>query len=290
MKLASFRVQDRNTWGTVDDMSVRDIGTVLASEYPDLKSCIAQGALEAAREASSHAPEYGADDVTWLPVIPMPEKIFCVGLNYETHRKETGRAMVERPTIFARFPNTQTGHLTNILRPRVSTNLDFEGELAVIIGKAGRYIAREEAFDHISGFACYNDGSVRDWQHHTHQFTPGKNFPRTGSFGPWMVTADEFADLGSRRIMTRLNGETVQEAKLGEMIFDIPTLIEYCSSFNPLVPGDVIVTGTPGGVGVKRTPPLWMKPGDVVEVEIDGIGVLRNGIADEDGGDLGEVR
>jgi 2-keto-4-pentenoate hydratase/2-oxohepta-3-ene-1,7-dioic acid hydratase in catechol pathway len=189
--------------------------------------------------------------------------------------------VVEHPTIFARFPNTQTGHLSNIVRPRVSTNLDFEGELALIVGKPGRYIPREQAFDHIAGYACYNDGSVRDWQHHTHQFTPGKNFPGTGSFGPWMVTADEFKNIGPRRIMTRLNGETVQQATLGEMIFDIPTLVEYCSSFNPLAPGDVIVTGTPGGVGVKRTPPLWMKPGDTVEVEIDGIGVLRNGIADE---------
>jgi 2-keto-4-pentenoate hydratase/2-oxohepta-3-ene-1,7-dioic acid hydratase in catechol pathway len=215
-------------------------------------------------------------------VIPLPEKIFCVGLNYEMHRKETGRAVVEHPTIFTRFANTQTGHLSNIVRPRVSTHLDFEGELAVIIGKAGRYITREKAMEHIAGFSCYNDASVRDWQHHTHQFTPGKNFPGTGAFGPWIVTTDEFTDLSARRIMTRLNGQTVQEARLGDMIFDVPTLIEYCSSFNPLVPGDVIVTGTPGGVGVKRTPPLWMKPGDVVEVEIDGIGVLRNGIADED--------
>lgn len=189
--------------------------------------------------------------------------------------------MVEHPTIFARFANTQTGHGTDIVRPRVSTELDFEGELAVIIGKAGRYIARERAFDHIFGYACYNDASVRDWQYHTHQFTPGKNFPRTGSFGPWLVTSDEFQDITARGITTRLNGETVQQAKLGEMIFDIPTLVEYCSSFNQLEPGDVIVTGTPGGVGVKRTPPLWMKSGDVVEVEIDGIGVLRNGIADE---------
>jgi 2-keto-4-pentenoate hydratase/2-oxohepta-3-ene-1,7-dioic acid hydratase in catechol pathway len=269
---------------------VRDVGVVLATKYPDLKSCIAQAALATAREASRHAPSYGADEVTWLPVIPNPEKIFCVGLNYETHRQETGRAVVERPTIFTRFANTQTGHLTNILRPRVSTNVDFEGELAVVIGKAGRYISRAKAFDHVAGYSCYNDGSVRDWQHHTHQFTPGKNFPRTGAFGPWMVTPEEFGDPFSRGIETRLNGETVQEAKLGDMIFDIPTLIEYCSSFNPLAPGDVIVTGTPGGVGVKRTPPLWMKPGDVVEVEIDGIGVLRNGIADEDGGEVDDVR
>jgi 2-keto-4-pentenoate hydratase/2-oxohepta-3-ene-1,7-dioic acid hydratase in catechol pathway len=281
MRLASFSVKNRATWGAVDSPSVIDLGAVLAQSYPDLKSWIACGAAETLEDASATAPRYSMEEISWLPVIPNPGKILCVGLNYELHRKETGRAVVEHPTIFARFANTQTGHLTNILRPRVSTHLDFEGELAIIIGKAGRYIGGDRALEHIAGFACYNDASVRDWQYHTQQFTPGKNFPQTGSFGPWMVTPDAFPGLAMRRIMTRLNGEIVQQAKLGEMIFDLPTLIEYCSTFNPLAPGDVIVTGTPGGVGVKRTPPLWMKPGDVVEVEIDGIGVLRNGIADE---------
>jgi 2-keto-4-pentenoate hydratase/2-oxohepta-3-ene-1,7-dioic acid hydratase in catechol pathway len=281
MKLASFSIRNRATWGIVDSPSVLDLGAVLRQSYPDLKSWIAQGEQGTLKDAIASAPRYGLDEISWLPVIPNPEKIFCVGLNYELHRKETGRAVVDHPTIFTRFANTQTGHMTDLLRPRVSTRLDFEGELAIVIGKPGRYIAKDRAFNHIAGYACYNDGSVRDWQHHTHQFTPGKNFPRTGAFGPWMVTPEEFSDLAARGIMTRLNGETVQQAKLGDMIFDLPTLVEYCSSFNPLVPGDVIVTGTPGGVGVKRTPPLWMKPGDVVEVEIDGIGVLRNGIADE---------
>jgi 2-keto-4-pentenoate hydratase/2-oxohepta-3-ene-1,7-dioic acid hydratase in catechol pathway len=281
MKLASFSIRNRSTWGIVDSPSVLDLGAVLRQSYPDLKSWIAQGEQGTLKDAIASAPRYGLDEISWLPVIPNPEKIFCVGLNYELHRKETGRAVVDHPTIFTRFANTQTGHMTDLLRPRVSTRLDFEGELAIVIGKPGRYIAKDRAFNHIAGYACYNDGSVRDWQHHTHQFTPGKNFPRTGAFGPWMVTPEEFSDLAARGIMTRLNGETVQQAKLGDMIFDLSTLIEYCSSFNPLGPGDVIITGTPGGVGVKRTPPLWMKPGDVVEVEIDGIGVLRNGIADE---------
>lgn len=281
MKLASFKIQNSTTWGIVEGRSILDLGSALASSHPDLKSWIAGGDVKAIRDASAFVQSYQLRDISWLPVIPNPEKIFCVGLNYELHRQETGRAIVDHPTIFARFANTQTGHETDIVRPRVSTHLDFEGELALIIGKPGRYIARERALDHIAGYACYNDASVRDWQHHTHQFTPGKNFPGTGSFGPWMVTPDELSDLPTRRIMTRLNGETVQQARLGEMIFDISTLVEYCSSFNPLVPGDVIVTGTPGGVGVKRSPPLWMAPGDVVEVEIDGIGVLRNGIVDE---------
>lgn len=279
MKLASFLINNRSAWGLVDGETARDLGATL--EIPDLRSWLQQQSLDLLQEAAS-SPSYKVAEISWLPVIPNPEKIFCVGLNYEMHRKETGRAVVEHPTIFARFPNTQTGHLTNIVRPRVSTHLDFEGELAVIIGKPGRYISRQKALEHVAGFSCYNDASVRDWQHHTHQFTPGKNFPRTGSFGPWMVTTDEFGQIGPKQIITRLNGEVVQQARLDDMIFDIPTLVEYCSSFNPLAPGDVIVTGTPGGVGVKRTPPLWMKPGDVVEVEIDGIGVLRNGIADEE--------
>jgi 2-keto-4-pentenoate hydratase/2-oxohepta-3-ene-1,7-dioic acid hydratase in catechol pathway len=214
-------------------------------------------------------------------VIPNPDKILCIGLNYETHRKETGRSEVENPTVFGRFANSQTGHLANIVRPRVSKDLDFEGELAVIIGRPGRYISRKDAWDHIAGYACYNEGSVRDYQRHTHQFTPGKNFPETGAFGPWMVTPDEAGDLAPLRLQTRLNGQVVQDATISQMIFDIPRQIEYCSAFTRLEPGDVIVTGTPGGVGSRRTPPLWMKPGDVVEVEIDRIGLLRNGIADE---------
>jgi 2-keto-4-pentenoate hydratase/2-oxohepta-3-ene-1,7-dioic acid hydratase in catechol pathway len=183
--------------------------------------------------------------------------------------------------VFGRFANSQTGHLANIIRPRVSKDLDFEGELALIIGKPGRYISRASASDHIAGYACYNEGSVRDFQRHTHQFTPGKNFPDTGAFGPWMVTPDEAGDLAPLRLQTRLNGQVVQDATISQMIFGIPQQIEYCSTFTRLEPGDVIVTGTPGGVGSRRTPPLWMKPGDVVEVEIDRIGLLRNGVADE---------
>jgi 2-keto-4-pentenoate hydratase/2-oxohepta-3-ene-1,7-dioic acid hydratase in catechol pathway len=188
---------------------------------------------------------------------------------------------VDNPTIFTRFANSQTGHLANIVRPRVSHELDFEGELAIIIGKAGRYISKADAWGHVAGYACYNDGSVRDFQRHTHQFTPGKNFPDTGSFGPWMMTPDELGELGPLRIQTRVNGQVVQDATFEQMIFDIPRIIEYCSSFTKLEPGDVIATGTPGGVGAKRTPPLWLKPGDTVEVEIDRLGTLRNGIADE---------
>jgi 2-keto-4-pentenoate hydratase/2-oxohepta-3-ene-1,7-dioic acid hydratase in catechol pathway len=281
MKLTTFQIDNRPTWGIVEGDAAFDVGEILGTRFPDLKSLIAAGAISEANAAKNKARSYPAADLAWLPVIPNPDKVLCVGLNYEMHRKETGRAEVGHPTIFTRFANSQTGNLQPIVLPHVSTNLDFEGELAVIIGKRGRYIAREHALSHLAGFSCYNDASIRDWQYHTPQFTPGKNFPSTGAFGPWLVTPDEFGDFADLRIATRLNGQVVQEAVFSQMIFDIPTIIEYCSSFTVLEPGDVIITGTPGGVGARRTPPLWMKPGDVVEVEIDRIGVLRNPIAAE---------
>ena len=215
-------------------------------------------------------------------MIPNPDKILCIGLNYETHRKETGRTEVENPTVFGRFANSQTGHLADIIRPKLSHDLDYEGELAVIIGKPGRHIARADAWGHIAGYACYNEGSVRDFQRHTHQFTPGKNFPGTGAFGP----VDDDAGRTRRRhgscgCKPASTARSCRTRLINQMIFDIPRQIEYCSSFTRLEPGDVIATGTPGGVGSKRTPPLWLKPGDVVEVEIDRLGTLRNGVADE---------
>jgi 2-keto-4-pentenoate hydratase/2-oxohepta-3-ene-1,7-dioic acid hydratase in catechol pathway len=281
MKFASFKVDGTPSWGLIEGSQAVDLGAVWRDRWVDLKSAIGAGALAAAAAASAKAARHPLANITWLPVIPNPDKILCIGLNYETHRKETGRAEVENPTVFGRFANSQTGHLADIIRPRVSTDLDFEGELAVIIGRPGRYISRKDAWNHIAGYSCYNEGSVRDYQRHTHQFTPGKNFPQTGAFGPFMVTPEEVGDLAPLRLQTRLNSEVVQDATISQMIFDIPRQIEYCSSFTRLEPGDVIVTGTPGGVGSRRTPPLWMKPGDIVEVEIDRIGLLRNTIADE---------
>jgi 2-keto-4-pentenoate hydratase/2-oxohepta-3-ene-1,7-dioic acid hydratase in catechol pathway len=281
MKFASFTINNAVSWGSVEGDAIADLGALLSERFADLKSAIAANALAEAAASAAKAKRYSLSDITWLPVIPNPDKILCIGLNYEMHRKETGRAEVENPTVFGRFANSQTGHLTDIIRPRVSTDLDFEGELAVVIGKAGRHIRRLDAWAHIAGYACYNEGSVRDFQRHTHQYTPGKNFPSTGAFGPWLVTADEIDDPGPLRLQTRLNGDVVQDATINQMIFDIPRQIEYCSTFTRLEPGDVIATGTPGGVGSRRNPPLWMKPGDIVEVEIDRIGLLRNGIADE---------
>jgi 2-keto-4-pentenoate hydratase/2-oxohepta-3-ene-1,7-dioic acid hydratase in catechol pathway len=281
MKLATVRVAGNPTWGIVDGEEFVDVGSVLAASIPDLRSAIAQNATGAIGSAAARAPRYQLAEIIFLPVIPNPDKILCIGLNYESHRRETGRAEVGNPTIFLRVNSSQIGHQQPILRPRVSTHLDYEGELAVIIGQGGRYIPRDRAFEHVAGYACYNDGSLRDWQRHTHQFTPGKNFPATGAFGPWMVTADEIADVEQLHLTTRLNGEMVQEAGLDQLIFSIPHIIEYCSAFTRLEPGDVIATGTPGGVGFKREPPLFMMPGDIIEVDIPGVGRLVNPIADE---------
>lgn len=280
MKLASFRHAGIGSWGVVGDRVMHDVGAVLR-QLPDLRSAIARQALDDARRAAPEAPQIPLSAIEWLPVIPNPDKIICIGLNYEMHRQETGRAEVAHPTIFTRFANSQIGHLAPLVRPRVSTDFDYEGELAAIIGTSCRHVSRGDAFAQIAGYACYNDGSVRDWQRHTPQFTPGKNFFGTGPFGPWMVTPDEVGAIGPQRLQTRVNGQVVQDTTLGEMIFDIPRQIEYCSTFTRLEPGDVIVTGTPGGVGSRRTPPLWLKAGDVVEVEIDRVGLLRNTVADE---------
>lgn len=279
MKLASFTLSGRRSWGVVTGDVIADLGAVGPAT---LKLALAQpGGLDAIRSAAAGAARIALADVMLDPVLPDPDKILCVGLNYENHRKETGRDVVEHPTIFARFANSQIGHAAPLIRPACSTHLDFEGELAVVIGTPGRHISRDNAFGHVAGYACYNDGSVRDWQRHTIQFTPGKNFMGTGAFGPWLVTPDEVGPLADLKLQTRLNGQVVQDTRIGDMIFDIPTIIAYCSTFTRLEIGDVIVTGTPGGVGAKRNPPLWMKPGDVVEVEIDRVGLLRNPVVVE---------
>lgn len=212
---------------------------------------------------------------TLRPPIANPGKIICVGLNYDEHRRETKRPEVQFPTLFIRWPDSQIGHGQPLLKPVETERFDYEGELAVVIGRPGRHIAVESALGHVAGYSCYNDGSVRDWQKHTSQFTPGKNFTASGSFGPWIV-ANTIRDPHNLTLKTRLNGETVQESGTDLMIFDIPTLINYISTFTELSTGDVIVSGTPGGVGDRRSPPLYMRPGDVVEIEISEIGTLTN--------------
>lgn len=282
MKFASFIVQGRTTYGVVEADQVIDLESVKPTFGTDLKQAIAINRLgELTPAVLAPLPRVALADVTFLPVIENPGKVLCIGINYATHVRETGREMPTYPMIFTRFADSQVAHLQPIIRPKVSHKLDFEGELAVVIGKTARHVKAADALEYVAGYACYNDGSVRDWQKHTIQFVPGKNFPRTGGFGPWLVTCDEIGDPQDLELTTRLNGQVMQHTSTSDMIFDVRHLIEYCSTFTELAPGDVIVSGTTGGVGAFREPPVWMKPGDTVEVEISGIGILRNSIADE---------
>jgi 2-keto-4-pentenoate hydratase/2-oxohepta-3-ene-1,7-dioic acid hydratase in catechol pathway len=233
------------------------------------------------RAAKDASPDRRLDDIRFLPVIPKPGKILCAGLNYRSHVAEMGRELPKQPSMFARFVDTLVGHGGVMTRPSVSDHFDFEGELALVIGKGGRHIAPESALDHVAGYTCFVDGSVRDYQKFS--VTSGKNFPSTGPLGPWMVTTDEIDDPSRLTLTTRLNGQDVQHSTTDLLIYSVPQIIAFCSDFTPLSPGDVIATGTPEGVGHSRKPPLWMKPGDRLEVEIDGIGVLRVDIAAEGG-------
>ena len=280
MRLATFTTAKGASYGAVTDKGIVDLGRRLGSQFADLKAVIAGNAFSKIKPLLTEKPDYPLSDITWLPVIPNPDKILCVGLNYQDHVVETGRDNTEQPAIFVRVADSQVGHKQPILRPRESTHLDYEAEIAVIIGKGGRRISQKDSWSHIAGYSCYNEGSVRDWQRHTIQWTAGKNFHCTGAFGPWMVSADEIPPDTKMTLSCRLNGERMQHATTEQMIFKIPKIIEYVSTFTTLVPGDVLVTGTPGGVGARRTPPVWMKPGDKVEIEIDKVGILENSIAD----------
>ncbi|MGE0253456.1 MAG: fumarylacetoacetate hydrolase family protein [Alphaproteobacteria bacterium] len=251
-----------------------------------LRGMIAAGRVEEARAFVNSRPDHGEADVRLLPVIPDPDKIFCAGTNYADHLAEAAAAGVtrtrtEHPPLFIRTAATLVGHGEPILRPRVSDHLDYECELAVIIGRPGRHIAKAEALSYVAGYSCFNDASVRDWQFHTHQVTPGKNFAATGGFGPAMVTPDEVGDPQALDIATRVNGKVLQHANTRDMIFDIVTLISYISTFQPLGPGDVIATGTCAGVALARKPPNWMKPGDTCEIAIEKVGTLVNPIGQE---------
>jgi 2-keto-4-pentenoate hydratase/2-oxohepta-3-ene-1,7-dioic acid hydratase in catechol pathway len=266
------------------DGGIIDAGARLSNEFADLRAVLQAGALDRLRAFESAEPDFSEEDIDYLSVIPNANKILCVGINYMGHIKETGREPPSYPVLFARFADSFTGHDQPLIRPTVSEEFDYEGELAVIIGKTARHVAREDAMDYVAGYSCCNEGSIRDFQFHTIQFTAGKNFYRSGSVGPWMVTRDEQTDPANFHLQTRLNGDVLQDSPVSDLCFDIPQLIEYCSIWTPLEPGDVIVTGTPGGVGRVRKPPIWMKPGDVVEIDIQGVGVLRNTIADESPG------
>ncbi len=276
MKLISFLHEGAASYGVIEGAQVRDIGHTLRGQWPDLKTMLGQDYARIAAEAALNAPGVELSRLELLPPVPNPGKVFCIGHNYEEHRVETGRPKTTFPAVFLRFADTLVAHGQAGWVPASSVEVDYEGEMAVIIGRGGRHIPRAEALRHVAGYSCFNDISIRDWQRHTSQFTPGKNFPRTGGFGPWIITADEITDPQELALTTRLNGETVQHATTAQMIFPVNEIIEYLSSFTVLSPGDVIASGTPGGVGVKRNPQLFMKSGDVVEVEIGAIGILRN--------------
>jgi len=280
MKLISYRDSKGESYGVATNGGVVNVGRTL--KYPDLRTLLDADALQEVRDyVDGRATECVLDDITLLPPVQNPEKIIMVGLNYATHVAEGGRDTPQYPMLFPRYANTQVGHGQAMIRPKASEKLDFEGELAFVVGKAGRHVAKENAYDYVAGYACYNDGSIRDWQRHTGQFMPGKNFIGTGAFGPWLVTTDEIPDPEVMSLVTRLNGEEMQRATIDDLIFGVPDLMEYITTFTELVPGDVVVTGTTGGVGAYRTPPVWMKEGDTVEVVISGIGILRNPITNE---------
>lgn len=281
MKFVSYRSADELAFGAVVGDEVAVLGGQSGARWKSLRGMLEDGGIEAGMKAAAGAPRIPLKDLSYAPLVPDTDMIYCVGLNYAKHIAEMGREMPEFAALFPRTPRSQIGHNEPMVQPRVSDKLDYEGELAFVIGKGGRYIRESDALDHVAGYSCYNDGSLRDFQRHTHQFMPGKNFWGTGAFGPWLVTPDEFGDVASHSVTTRLNGEVMQNAGFDDFLFTVPYLISYISSFTELLPGDVIITGTPGGVGTARKPPVYMKPGDVVEVEIDGIGVLRNTVISE---------
>lgn len=275
MRYVSFRRPDGTaSFGRLNGETIVELAS---DAVPSLKAALTDGSLAMLADGASFA----VADVVPLPVIPDPAKILCVGLNYAEHVKETGREQKAHPAIFVRYADSLIADGQPMVKPTVTERFDYEGELAIVIGKPCHKVVAAEAMAYVAGYACFNDGSARDWQRHNIQFTPGKTFPGTGGFGPALVTADEIGDLGALRVQTRLNGELVQDQAVSDMIWDIPTVIEYISAFTPLAPGDVIATGTPGGVGDKRTPPLYMNAGDKVEVSIGTIGTLTNRIIDE---------
>jgi 2-keto-4-pentenoate hydratase/2-oxohepta-3-ene-1,7-dioic acid hydratase in catechol pathway len=278
MKFSSVRVEDRSTWGLATDDGFREMGGP-GARFRSLRDYIESGTPDDLEAAGAQRRPW--ESLEFLPVVPNPRQIFCIGANYEAHRKEIGGTEVAWPTVFLRLSGSQVGHGAALIKPPESDRLDYEGELAVVIGRGGRRIPADEAMEHVYGYACYDDGSVRDWQNHTAQWAPGKNFVGTGGFGPYLVTPDEVGDITSSYLVTRVNGEERQRAQIADMTNSIPALIAYLSTFAHLLPGDVICTGTPGGIGSRRTPPTFLADGDVVDVSIDGVGTLRNRVVAE---------
>lgn len=277
MRFASFSIRGVAGYGLVTAAGLRPVGGPFLARYPSLKAAIAGGALAAAANSAEGNPRVpDPADIAYEALIPDAGKILCVGVNYLAHMKEMGRDPPAHPFMFVRFADSLTGHGCPLVRPAVSQQHDYEGELAVVIGRPARNVPVDRALDYVAGYSCFNDGSIRDFQGHSQQVTAGKNFPASGSFGPHLVTADEIPDPKALHLQTRLNGQVMQDAPIADMRFGVAELIAYCSTFTQLSPGDAISTGTPSGVGYARKPQVWLKPGDTVEVEISAIGVLRN--------------
>ena len=279
MKLTSISLHGEPAYGIVENGRINIPDDSFRSQFVDLKAVLAGHAV-AELTAAPVTEQIPLGDAEFAPVIPIPGRILCVGINFRAHMKEMGREPPEHPWLFVRFADSQVGHGQPMIRPIESEEYDYEGELAVVMGRVAHRVKAADALNYVAGYTCFNDGSIRDFQRHSTQFTPGKNFYKSGSVGPWLVTADEIPDPSVLNLETRLNSKIMQQAPISDLKFDVPYLIEYISQFCRLMPGDVISTGTPGGVGAARKPPVWLKPGDKIEVEIDGIGVLKNTVAD----------
>ncbi|MDP6393211.1 MAG: fumarylacetoacetate hydrolase family protein [Arenicellales bacterium] len=281
MKLASFSRNNVSGYGAVTNDGMVDLTSAIDGA-PDLRSLLeADGLAKAADYVHGRPADFTLEDIEFLPLIPNARKVICVAVNYLAHAREAGRTIAEYPVLFHRHAQTQVGHQRPLLVPKASEQLDFEGEIAVVLGRGGAHIAPAEAMDYVAGYSCYNEASVRDWQFHVHQYSMGKNFNATGGFGPWLVSTDEIPDPDALTVTTRLNGEQMQFGEFNDVAFGIPALISYVSQALPWCPGDVIVTGTPGGVGFKRKPPIFLKEGDLVEVEVNLVGTLANPVANE---------
>lgn len=288
-RLATFTAQGAThgatRYGAVTDTGIVDLSARFGQTWPTLREAIADGALmKLADEAAGRSPDVALDAVSWQPPIPTPEKIICIGVNYPDRNAEykDGKDAPPYPSMFMRTPRSFVGHGTPLVRPKASPQLDYEGEVTIVIGKPGRHITERDALDHIAAITLCNEGTIRDWVRHAKfNVTQGKNFDSTGSLGPWLVPYTDEAQIADIALTTRVNGETRQSDRTKRMIFSFRYLINYISTFTTLAPGDVIITGTPTGAGARFDPPRFLKPGDVIEVEADGIGILRNGVVDE---------
>jgi len=284
-RFVTFAVNGSARYGAVTDLGVVDLSARWAKDFPTLREVIAAGALTKLAEEAARVPaDHALDAITWLPPIPAPEKIICIGVNYPDRNAEykDGSDAPKYPSMFLRTPRSFVGHETPLVRPRASTQLDYEGELVLVIGRAGRHISESAALDHIAAITLCNEGTIRDWVRHAKfNVTQGKNFDSTGSLGPWLVPYTSESQIADVRLTTRVNGETRQDDRTSRLIFGFRYLINYISTFTTLMPGDVIVTGTPTGAGARFDPPRYLKPGDVIEIEAENVGALRNSVIDE---------